>query len=412
MPKKKLLIIGHTWPEPTTTAAGVRTMQLVKCLGAAGFEITVASTAAPTGFSFKPELYGVAVKTIRLNDSGFDRWVEGLAPQVVLFDRFITEEQFGWRVAEAIPGALRILDTQDLHSLRICREEAHAAREDFSISRWLQHECTLREMGSIYRSDCSLIISSFEFRLLCDHVKIDPALLHHLPFMAPPVRKETLLPFTEREGFVFIGNGRHKPNVDAIHWLNSDIWPGIRKKLPQARLEIYGAYMPPEISRLHQPENGFYIMGWANDSISTLERAKVQLAPLRFGAGIKGKLAESMQSGTPSVTTGIGAEGMHNNLPWGGAIADDIDAFVAAAVNLHSDGAAWNKAQLQGIAIIDLHYSEKKLGAAFLKKIARLRQGLEAHRAANVIGAMLRYHSMASTKYMGKWIEAKQNTAI
>lgn len=411
MSQRKVLIITQTWPEPATTAAGVRTMQLVKCLQEAGFEIIIASTATFTEFSFDPELYGVAVKTVRLNDSAFDKWIGEVAPEVVIFDRFMTEEQFGWRVADALPAALRILNTQDLHSLRICREETLDIGEEFSTGRWLQHECTLREVGSIYRSDCSLIISSFEFQLLCDQVKIDPTLLFHLPFMIPPVQLESMLSFGKRDGFIFIGNGRHRPNVDAINWLKSDIWPGIRKQLPQARVEVYGAYMPPEISKLHQPENGFYIMGWANDSLSVLGRAKVQLAPLRFGAGIKGKLAESMQCGTPSVTTGIGVEGMHNHLPWGGAIAGDASAFAAAAVRLHDDETHWCKAQQRGIEIISRFYSEKELGMAFLGKITRLQEGLEAHRAGNVIGAMLKHNSMASTKYMGKWIEAKQDSA-
>ncbi len=411
MAQGKLIFICQTWPEPATTGAGVRTMQLVKCLQEAGFEIIMASTATLTEFSIDPELYGVALKPVRLNDSAFDDWIGEVAPEVVIFDRFMTEEQFGWRVESAMPAALRILDTQDIHSLRLCREETLGPGSEFSTRRWLQHEGTLREMGSIYRSDCSLIISSFEFQLLCDLVKIDPVLLFHLPFMLPPVRQESLLSFNERDGFVFMGNGRHKPNVDAIHWLKSDIWPGIRKQLPLARLEVYGAYMPPEISQLHQPENGFHIMGWVNDSLSALGRAKIQLAPLRFGAGIKGKLAESMQSGTPSVTTGIGAEGMHNHLPWGGAIAADVKAFVAAAVSLHSDEALWNVAQQQGFEIATRYYSEKELGIAFVRKVAQLRQGLEAHRAGNFIGAMLRHHSMASTRYMGKWIEAKQKSA-
>ena len=411
MPEKKLLIIGHTWPEPTTTAAGQRTMQLVKCLGEAGFEIIVASTAAFAEFSFKPELYGVAVKSIRLNDSGFDRWVEGLAPQVVFFDRFITEEQFGWRVAEAIPGALRILDTQDLHSLRICREEALAAREEFSTSRWLQHECTLRELASIYRSDCSLIISEFEYQLLLDLPKISPALLHYLPFMLPRVDEANIRSFKDREGFVYLGNGRHRPNIDAIHWLKSEIWPGIRNQLPEARLQVYGAYLPPDVLKLHRPEDGFYIMGWVEDSLAAIGRAKVQLAPLRFGAGIKGKLTESMQSGTPSVTTGIGAEGMHNNLPWNGVITGDAKDFADAAVRLYSDENVWYEARRHGIAIINQIYQGEKLGKALLEKIARMQQDLEAHRTGNVIGAMLRHQSMAGTKYMGKWIEAKQNSA-
>ena len=88
-----------------------------------------------------------------LNDSGFDAFVKKLDPNIVLFDRFFTEEQFGWRVTEFAPNALRILDTEDLHSLRQVREQLFKNNIPFTVEKWLQSDVTKREIAAIYRSD-------------------------------------------------------------------------------------------------------------------------------------------------------------------------------------------------------------------------------------------------------------------
>ena len=112
-----------------------------------------------------------------------------LNPEIVLFDRFLTEEQFGWRVAKNSPNALRILDTEDLHSLRSVRLEFQKNKITASIADWNQAEITKREIASIYRCDLSLIISSYEMDLLLKEIKIDEKLLLHLPFMLDSIEE-------------------------------------------------------------------------------------------------------------------------------------------------------------------------------------------------------------------------------
>src|SRR5690554_865622 len=121
---KQLLIIGHTFPEPSTTAAGSRMMQLMDLFTEYKYQITFASTAQITERSLNLGKRNISVKNIRLNDSSFDGFIKGLNPEIVIFDRYITEEQFGWRVLEQCPNALKILDTEDLHFLRKARQEA------------------------------------------------------------------------------------------------------------------------------------------------------------------------------------------------------------------------------------------------------------------------------------------------
>jgi len=112
---KKLLIIGFVFPEPASTAAGSRMLQLIQLCIADKWDITFATTAETTGFEFDLKSLGVKLEKIQLNNTSFDLFVSELQPSAVLFDRFMIEEQFGWRVAEQCPNAVKILDTEDLH---------------------------------------------------------------------------------------------------------------------------------------------------------------------------------------------------------------------------------------------------------------------------------------------------------
>ncbi len=404
-----MFIIGQTWPEPDSTAAGYRMMQLVRCFLNAGYDICFASCSEESAHKGHLKSLGVNTETIRLNHGSFDLRVRELQPDLVLFDRFMSEEQFGWRVAKQCPRALRILDMEDLHSLRLSREQAHQSGVAFSTQDWLLHECTLRELASIFRSDISLVISPFEMQLLQEIAGIPVERLWYLPFLIEPLNHADFVPYDQRSGFIFVGNGRHRPNIDALQWLRQEIWPAVRRQLPQVELHIYGAYLPDKVNAMHEPRSGFLIKGRTENLRQVMEGANVQLAPLRFGAGIKGKLIDSMRFGTPSVTTPIGAEGMHGSMPWNGFVSDELEGFVRDAVRLYEEKDVWQQAQRQGAEIINRIYSKSLHEGKLLHRVAELRDELEPQRTRNVLGRMLLHHQMASVRYMSKWIEAKNS---
>jgi hypothetical protein len=217
--------------------------------------------------------------------------------------------------------------------------------------------------------------------------------------------------FEHRHGFVSIGNFRHAPNWDAVLYLKQAVWPRLRAKMPDAQIQIYGSYPPPKASALHQPEQGFHVRGWAEDAQQVMSQARVCLAPLRFGAGIKGKLADAMACGTPSVTTSIGAESMHGDLAWGGVIADQLDEFVDAAVLLATNEAQWQLAQQHGQQILEQHFDRDSAARDFIAAILQAREQQQVRRLQNFTGAMLRHHSMKSTQYMSQWIQLKNQSA-
>jgi glycosyltransferase involved in cell wall biosynthesis len=407
---QSVLIIGAVWVEPNSSAAGSRMLQLIELFLQQNWNITFASTAQKSENAFALENLGVKEVSIDLNSATFDDFVKQLNPTIVLFDRFMTEEQFGWRVAEHCPNALRILDTEDLHFLRKVRHQQLKKGEEFTSEALLKANDTKREIASILRCDLSLIISTYEMDLLKSVFKIDENILYYLPFLLDKIDQQHTKKwksFEERNNFVFIGNFFHKPNVDAVITLKKEIWSNIKKALPEAEIHIYGAYVTQQIKDLHNKKEGFIVKGFAKNAEEVVKNAKVVLASLRFGAGIKGKLTEAMLSGTPSITTKIGAEGMHGNIPWNGFITDNFEEFSNKAIELYTDENLWEQAQKNGVEIINKIYDKEQLSLPFINQIIKFQENLENHRTHNFLGNLLQHQTLQATKYMSKWIEAK-----
>jgi glycosyltransferase involved in cell wall biosynthesis len=404
---KKVLIIGFVWPEPKSSAAGSRMMQLIEAFQTNGFKVIFASPCAKTDNAFDLRSINIEPVEIMLNSTTFDDFVKKLRPDVVIFDRFMMEEQFGWRMAEHCPGALRVLDTEDLHCLRKGRGRAIKEGKSFSKA-YLFNDIAKREIASIFRCDLSLIISEAEMEILKDEFKVDSSLLHYVPFMIDPIDEMSQLPkLEEREHFVTIGNFLHEPNYKSVIYLKEHIWPLIRKQLPNTEMHIYGAYSSDKVHQLHNKKERFLVKGFAKDVNKVMQRSRVCLAPLQFGAGLKGKLIDAMINGTPCVTTSIGAEGMFGDLSPNGFIEDHARNFAKKAIELYSDKEIWSKSQLNGYEVINSRFRRSTLTGKLISKVEKTIENLDTHRLNNFMGSMLQHHSMQSTKFMSRWIEAK-----
>jgi len=403
---KKLLVIGYVWPEPKSSAAGTHIMSIMRLFKANNYEVEFCTPCAISEHMIDLNDEGITSSSIELNSDSFDEYIKAYNPNIVLFDRFMMEEQFGWRVELNCPNALKILDTEDLQLLRNARHQALKENRDLTKAD-LFSNLAKREISAILRCDISLIISSYEMQLLKDTFNIDSLLLHHLPFMVDlktiPSKTKT---YEEREHFMTIGNFRHAPNWDVVLYLQK-IWPLIRKQLPKAQLHIYGSYPPPKATALNNPKTGFLIKGWADDAYEVMENSRVCLAPIRFGAGIKGKLLDAMIMQTPSATTSVGSEGMYDEENWPGFISDEIEEFVNKAVELYNNEKIWNEAKVNSSILLKSKYDADTLSKQLIEKIDEVYKNLEEHRLNNFTGSMLKHHTMASTKYMSQWIEEK-----
>jgi len=404
-----ILIIGLVWPEPSSSAAGSRLLKIVKLFLNENWKVTFSSAAAKSEFSADLISIGVNEVSIELNNSSFDDFIKEINPDVVVFDRFMVEEQYGWRVTECCPNAIKILDTEDLHFLRNGRFNALKEGREL-INSDLKSDIAKREIAAIFRCDLSLIISQYEMKLLNDSFKIELSIIHYLPFSFSPITNkntESWKLFDERVDFVSIGNFLHPPNADVVKQLKTKIWPLIRTQLPSAKMHIYGSYITQQFMEMHDEKSGFIVHGRAKNALEVLGNARVCLAPIRFGAGLKGKLAEAMLVGTPSVTTTVGAESMHGSLEWSGYVADEPEKFAAEAIQLYSEKANWEKAQENGIKIINQLFSTGQEESLFVSRIYNLIEHLESHRLNNFFGTILMQNSANALKYMSLWIEEK-----
>ena len=366
----KVLVIGYVWPEPRSSAAGGHMMQILETFLQQGWDVTFSSPAGTGEHRADLTVLGIREVPIELNNSSFDTFIGELAPDIVLFDRFMMEEQFGWRVEKHCPDALRVLETSDLQSLRDARHQRLKER--------LKTSDDANDFNELFA----------------------PA------SYVPPVS------FEDCAHFLSIGNFRHAPNWDAVLWMKSTIWPLIREQLPKAQLHIYGAYTPPKATALHNPGQGFHVMNWAEDALKVMSDARVCLAPLRFGAGIKGKIVDAMLCGTPTITTPIGAEAMHGEHLWPGAVTRTAQAFADCAVQLYKEEALWTDAQSKGKALLADRYRQSEHGPALIEKLLYCQQHLAQLRSDNFTGSMLRHHHHKSTQYMAQWIEAKNRKPL
>ncbi|MGJ1194711.1 glycosyltransferase [Sphingobacterium spiritivorum] len=405
MQQQNVLIIGLVWPEPTSSAAGLRMQQLIELFLQHDLQVVFACAAQKSAYSLDLAALGVEEAPILLNDPSFDTFIQELNPAMVVFDRFMIEEQYGWRVTQHCPDALKILDTEDLHFLRHARQQntTDAAPD-------LYNDVTKRELAAILRSDISLIISETEMDLLTSTFRIDPDILYYLPFLEQEIddeRAASWKTFEERKDMMFIGNFLHEPNWHTVLNLKKNIWPLLRKKMPEVSLYIYGAYPSQKVLQLHNPKERFFIAGRAEDARETMANHRLLIAPIPFGAGIKGKFIDAMQTGTPSVTSSLGAESMADRVNWPGAVEDDINLFTEQVTILYRDREIWNEAQKKGISIINNRYSGRKFAETFIQRLFELQRSLALHRQTHFVGQILQHHTLQSTRYMSLWITEK-----
>src|SRR5690606_152398 len=304
-------------------------------------------------------------------------FLANLLPDIVVYDRFITEEQFSWRVKQLFPNIVSVLDTEDLHFVRRARTTAFKTNTDVNYDT---QDC-YRELSSIYRSDLSIIISKFEYNLLINHFNIPSKQLLYLPFIETEISSETkdkLLDFNIRKNFMFIGNFIHEPNYQTVLQLKK-IWTSIKKRLPNTQIHIYGAYASQKVLQLNNANDGFIIKGKADDVNQIMQQYRVLVAPIPFGAGLKGKFVDGFKNGLPNVTSKIGSEGMFVE-NWGGFIAETETDFVEAVCKLYQDEAEWNRAVANGFDILNKQFSVNIWGGILKDAVLKIYENTELHR--------------------------------
>jgi O-antigen biosynthesis protein len=251
-------------------------------------------------------------------------------------------------VKKFAPRARVVFDTVDLHYLREEREAALHQSE--SLARRAA-DTKRQELAVISASDVTIVVSPVERQILLATL---PSA--HISFVSNIHRaQEDHASFDERSGVLFVGGFRHPPNIDAVRWYATEVLPFLQRIDPAIETIIVGSNMPDEIVNLDRP--GLRIAGHVTDLESLLRKTRVSVAPLRFGAGVKGKINEAMNFGIPVVATSLAIEGMFIEAETHCLVANEAQEFAQQIARVYRDQALWQQLSANGIASVSKNFS-------------------------------------------------------
>ena len=298
-------------------------------------------------------------------DTSVEAYIEeyGGVFEAVMLYRVANGGRFYEHVRKFAPTAKIIFDTVDLHFLREERQAALVKGKKKSQELLAKaRETRERELHLLKHSDASIVLSEHEKQLL----KHEYGLKHTFAIPIVLEAQAAVKSFDLRSDIAFVGGFQHTPNVDAVLYFVKEIWPEVKRKLPGVKFYIVGSKPPAEVEILQESDKDIVVTGYIPDLGSVLDNIKLSVAPLRFGAGIKGKIGTSMSYGVPCVATKIASEGM--GLVEGEQIlvADHADELVELIASAYEDRALWETVSEGGLEFVNENYSveviAKKLG--------------------------------------------------
>jgi glycosyltransferase involved in cell wall biosynthesis len=359
----KLLAIAQDLPATDRASGDLRLFQMLKIL-AREHRVTLAAYRAKDQRS---ELGEGDFRRYRaaLQDAGVSVVEDRLLP-VLKSERFdATLLEFHWasrhwidRVRFDQPHTRIIIDSVDCHFLRLFRRaEVTGQREDFDRARLEK----ARELGAYARGDLILTVTNEDSAVLAAELPRSAfAVVPNIHSIPPLGRPASDLP----DSIVFVGGFKHDPNIDAVRYFCREIFPLVRAQVPAARLLIAGSDPPPSVRQLAGEQ--VEVLGFVPDLASTLRAAIVSVAPLRYGAGLKGKVGEAMSFGLPVVTTSVGAEGFGLEHGTHALVADRAVDFATAVIRLLKTPELRQRIGSQARALIARKFSDTALRSTVL----------------------------------------------
>ncbi len=348
---RRVLVIDATVPEPDQDSGSVRLINILRLLRESGRHVTFFADNRAYVPGYTERLQRLGIETL------FHPWLEhpvnwlrehGPELEAVLVSRHYIAANYLDPVRQYAPRARFIFDTVDLHYLR---EERAAALTGSEEIRREAARTRAQEQRLIRAADVTLVVSPAEQALLAG--ELPGSRIEVLSNVHPvPGRRRD---FADRHDLMFVGGFQHPPNVDAVQWLCSEVFPQVRTALPQVRLHIIGSKMPPEIA--HLQADGVVMHGHVEDLEPFLDDCRIAVAPLRYGAGVKGKINMSMSYGQPVVATGIAVEGMYLSPDHDVLVGDDAGTLAAQIIRLYGDETLWRRLSDAGMDNVRRHFS-------------------------------------------------------
>lgn len=363
-PADRLLVIDWKPPTPDLDSGSYRLCLILELLLAAGFKVDFIGDREAENPGYAEALRARGIMTLVGQSAALDHLaVQGHRYSQIWISRPEVAEVYLGPVRALASQALVIYDTVDLHWVRFERGAAFAPDPTELLERADRYRRL--ELANARAADRVIAITDDErARLLQEDPRLDVRVLPNIHPVA-----DQAAPLSLRHDLFFIGGFQHEPNIDAMQHFASEILPLVRAELPEVRLCIVGSHMPESIRALDSP--AIEVVGYVPAAEPFFARARIFIAPLRHGAGMKGKIGQSLSQGLPVVTTTIGAEGMGLTHEREALIADDPREFANAIVRLYRDEALWSRLSEAGLALMRARYSKSAVASQLLSLLAK-----------------------------------------
>ena len=388
--QRRVLVVDHDLPHPNADAGSVVTMEMIRLFQRLGYGVVFAAVRMPQGRGDDIralERLGVEVVRAPYFTSAAD-YVEayGDSCDLIFMVRYVVAALILPHIGRLAARPKTILLNADLHYLRAERQAALYNDSALAVAA-VQEK--VAELAILRAVDATITHSAVEREIL--RVEAPGTLVEVLPWIASPV-KDSPGPAGRRD-ILFVGGFGHAPNVDAMVAFVVNLWPRLRARLPGARLRIAGSHAGAAVHALKQED--VLVLGHVEDLREEMDQARVSIAPLRWGAGLKGKVATAMAFGLPSVVSPIAAESMGLANGRDALIAELDDAFVEAVARLYEDDALWTDVARNGLDFVARHWSPER-GLATLRHLMTRAKIPPTHEISDQVEALVRQRAGAA----------------
>ncbi|MGH9089818.1 MAG: glycosyltransferase, partial [Acidimicrobiales bacterium] len=355
-PAGHCLVMDHALPMPDFDSGSRRMAELLGILSDLGFAVTFVPQNGIDLPDYRRPLAARGVEVLR-SPADLDAYVGGVLPDLRLV--VLSRPTVAWAnypmMRSLAPDALLVYDTVDLHYLRE-RRRALAEADPWSATRSADYHYGM-EKSLVDLVDQVWVVSGAEAAVLREaDPSTDVAVVPNVHRIEPPGP-----PFDARRGLLFVGNYAHDPNRDAVDWLVGEILPRVREVLGEVPVALVGSRVTDEVAAL--AGDGVSVVGWLPTLEGMYRRSRLFVAPLRYGAGMKGKVGEACAFGLPVVTTSVGAEGMGLADGEDVLVADTAEAFADAIVRAYHDAELWGRLAAGGRRAVEERLSPARVRA-------------------------------------------------
>ncbi len=349
--RRRVLVVDACMLTPDRDAGSLRMFEMLDVMCDLGCKVTFLADNLEYRLPYVQDIQALGVEVLyRPFVSSVSGYIEreGKMYDAVVLSRITVARKYTDLVRASAPAVTLVFDTVDLHFLR---QQRHAKLTGDTKAIAAAESMRRQELEVMHKADVTLVVSQKEQELLeeiAPKVRVVRLSTVHVPMPGD-------LGYKQREGILFIGGFRHPPNLDAIMWYTENVLPLLRKSLPGVVTTIIGSDVPASLEKL--ASNELRISGFVPDVTPAFGQARLSVSPLRYGAGVKGKVNLSMQYGVPVVATSTSVEGMYLREGIDVLVADSPEEFAKAIVTAYSDEILWGKLRLNGLESIEQYFS-------------------------------------------------------